>query len=83
MATAKNMNSISSQEKLAQAYHLAGEAAADAVGNVKEQAKATLEANKERATEVADKAESVIKERPLLSVGCAFVAGWAISKLLK
>ncbi|MDN4504276.1 hypothetical protein QX776_17845 [Alteromonadaceae bacterium BrNp21-10] len=73
----------SSQEKLTEACHLAGEAASDMMDNVKGQAQATYQANKKRAGEVANQAESLIKERPLLSIGCAFVAGWAVSKLLK
>jgi ElaB/YqjD/DUF883 family membrane-anchored ribosome-binding protein len=42
-----------------------------------------LEAGSETVKNKAEQAENMIKERPLLSVGCAFVAGWAISKLIK
>lgn len=87
MATAKNpsstSNSNTNQDKFKQAYTLAGEAASDMVDSVKDRAQNQYDVNKQRASDVADKAENVIKERPLLSVGCAFLAGWAVSKLLK
>lgn len=76
-------STIEGQDKLAQAYHLAGEAASDMIGSVKQQAKTQLDVNKERANDVAGKAEALIKDRPLLSIGCAFAAGWVVSKLLK
>lgn len=82
MAIAKSPNT-SGQEKLKQAYHLAGEAAQDAASNLKERAKSSVESNKQRAEDVVHKAENSIKKHPLMSVGCAFLAGWAISKLLK
>ncbi len=86
MATSKaatKHDSETGQEKFSQAYRLAGEAAADMVNGVKGQAKVALDENKERAADMAGRAESLIKERPLLSIGCAFVAGWAVSKILK
>ncbi|WP_250459474.1 hypothetical protein [Microbulbifer litoralis] len=83
MATAKSAHNTSSQEKLRQAYHLAGEAAQDAAGNLRARAKSSVESNKHRAEDVVKKTESSIKKHPLMSVGCAFLAGWAISKLLK
>ncbi len=81
-STAKK-EALEGKEKFSEAYHLAGEAAADLVSGIKDHAKVTLEENKDRAIDMSEKAESLIKERPLLSVGCAFLAGWAVSKILK
>ncbi|WP_346838937.1 hypothetical protein [Microbulbifer sp. SAOS-129_SWC] len=82
MATAKDPNS-SGPEKLRQAYHLAGEAAHDAADNLKARAKSSVDSNKERAENVMHKAEDSIRKHPLMSVGGAFLVGWAISKLMK
>lgn len=96
MATAKAPNSgtHSSREKLNKAYHLAGEAAHDTADQVKARARATadnvkartqesMEKGKQRAHDVAERAENSIKAHPLVSVGCAFAAGWLIAKILK
>lgn len=50
---------------------------------MKEAVHETLEASSESVKNTSEKAENIIKERPLLSVGCAFLAGWAVSKLIK
>lgn len=87
-------NSGTTRDKLHQAYHLAGEAAQDTAANVKMRARETadtmkartrhgMEKGKQRAQDVAEKAESSIKAHPLVSVGCAFAAGWLIAKILK
>lgn len=82
MATAKSPYG-NSQEKLKQAYNLAGEAAHDAADSLKARARSSVEANKKRATDLADRAETSIRQHPVLSVSCAFAAGWLIAKLLK
>jgi ElaB/YqjD/DUF883 family membrane-anchored ribosome-binding protein len=82
MATAKKTTETP-QEQLEEAYHLAGQATSDAVGAVKEQAKEKLEAGGESIQQATQSAENMIKKRPLLSIGCAFLAGWAVSKLIK
>lgn len=82
MATAKSPHN-SSREKLHQAYNLAGEAAHDTAESLKARAQNSMESGKQRAADVAEKAESSIREHPVLSVSCAFVAGWLIAKLLK
>lgn len=98
MASAKSPNSgaglESGREKLHQAYNLAGEAAHDTAAHVKTRARETaesvkahtresMEKGKERAHDVAERAENSIKAHPLISVGCAFAAGWLIAKILK
>ena len=84
MATSKaKTKTQSSQEKIEDAYHLAEEAASDTVDSLKIQAKEKLGESSEKIKEVTNQTESMIKERPLLSVGCAFLAGWAVSKLIK
>lgn len=50
---------------------------------MKEHAKEKLEVGAENIQQATKSAENVIKERPLLSIGCAFLAGWAVSKLIK
>jgi ElaB/YqjD/DUF883 family membrane-anchored ribosome-binding protein len=83
MATAKSPQHNSGREKLQQAYHLAGEAASDTAGQLKARAKSSVQTNKKRAADIEKKMESSIKEHPILSVGCALVAGWVIAKLMK
>ncbi|AWF79954.1 hypothetical protein BTJ40_03490 [Microbulbifer sp. A4B17] len=83
MATARSPHTNSSREKLQQAYNLAGEAATQAAGSLKERARSSVESQRQRATDVMEKAESSLRERPILAVGCAFVVGWAIAKLFK
>lgn len=98
MASVKSPNSDSGihsgREKLHQAYNLAGEAAHDTAAHVKTRARETadqvktrtresMEKGKQRAHDVAERAENSIKAHPLVSVGCAFAAGWLIAKILK
>lgn len=96
MATAKSPNSgtHTTRDKLHQAYNLAGEAAHDTAEqvkarahdtaeNVKARTRASVEQGKQRAQDVAERAENSIKAHPLVSVGCAFAAGWLIAKILK
>ncbi|WP_295802290.1 hypothetical protein [uncultured Microbulbifer sp.] len=84
----------SGREKLSQAYHLAGEAAHDTAEHMKARARETadsvktrtrdsMEKGKQRAHDVTERAENSIKAHPLVSVGCAFAAGWLIAKILK
>ncbi|WP_323846882.1 hypothetical protein [Microbulbifer magnicolonia] len=83
MATAKAPTNTGSQEKLRQAYHLAGEAAHDTADHLKARAKSSIESSKQRAVDAEHRVESSIKAHPVLSVSCAFAAGWLIAKLLK
>ncbi|ENL1285100.1 hypothetical protein AB4T36_001158 [Vibrio parahaemolyticus] len=82
MANTKE-SAVKPQEQFEEAYHLAGQATSEAVGAMKEHAKEKLEVGAENIQQATKSAENVIKERPLLSIGCAFLAGWAISKLIK
>lgn len=93
MATPK-AKTQESQEKIEEAYHLAGEATSEAVNSLKTKAQESLSEGSDKVklamNEGSDKvklatsqAENIIKERPLLSIGCAFLAGWAVSKLIK
>lgn len=93
MATAKAPHN-SGREKFSQAYHLAGEAAHDTAEHVKTRARETadtvkartrdsMEKGKQRAQDVEERVENSIKAHPLVSVGCAFAAGWLIAKLMK
>ncbi|MDW6092539.1 hypothetical protein [Vibrio rhizosphaerae] len=50
---------------------------------IKQQAKEKLEAGAESIQQATKSAENVVKDHPLLSLGCAFLAGWAVSKLIK
>lgn len=71
------------QEKMEEAYHLAEEATSETVNNIKSKAQDSLEEGSDKIKSATDQAENLIKERPLVSIGCAFLAGWAISKILK
>ena len=95
MNTSNKKNStLSSTEKFGQAYELASEAASELVDTAKMKAKNKVEDGKDYANQASDfattqasdatkKAENLIKERPLLSIGCAFAAGWLVSKIMK
>ena len=82
MATPK-AKTQESQEKIEEAYHLAEEATSEAVHSLKNKAQESLSEGSEKVKSVTNQAENIIKERPLLSIGCAFLAGWAVSKLIK
>ncbi|TOQ00579.1 hypothetical protein CGH05_10445 [Vibrio parahaemolyticus] len=82
MANTKE-SAVKPQEQFGEAYHLAEQATSEAVGAMKEHAKEKLEVGAENIQQATKSAENVIKERPLLSIGCAFLAGWAVSKLIK
>lgn len=81
----KNVNkeTIKSQEKFQEAYHLAEEATSDVVGAIKQQAQERANLGADEVKVNAKKVETMIKERPLMAIGCAFVAGLAVSKLIK
>ncbi|QDE30064.1 hypothetical protein [Shewanella polaris] len=71
------------KQKIEDACHLAEEATSEAVNSLKDKTKESLNEGSEKIKSVTNQTESIIKEHPLLSVGCAFLAGWAISKLIK
>ncbi len=83
MATAKAPRSNSSRQKLNQAYHLAGEAATETAQQLTARARSSMLTNRKRVTDLAGKTQTSIKQHPVLSVGCAFAAGWVIAKLFK
>lgn len=83
MATAKASQQNSGRDKLTQAYQLAGEAASETVEQLKKRATTTLKTSKTQAVNFEKRAEDTIKAHPVLSVSCAFAAGWLIAKLLK
>jgi len=82
MATVKTKTQ-DPKEKFGDAYHLAGEATSEAMNSLKDQAKESLNESSEKIKSMASESSEKIKSVPLLSVGCAFLAGWAISKLIK
>lgn len=59
----------------------------DAVGSISgatvANAKTRLSEGKARAMELEEKAEEVVRAKPLVTVGVAFAAGWLISYLLQ
>lgn len=59
----------------------------DAVGSIGSAgaagARVKVEEGKIRAREYGDRAEDFVRERPLVTVGVAFAAGWLVSRLLK
>ncbi|WP_413285242.1 hypothetical protein [Vibrio sp. MA40-2] len=78
-----NTQQSTAKKKAEDAYEKAEEATAETVENIKDQVQEKLEASSESVKNATQQAENLIKERPLLSVGCAFLAGWAVSKLIK
>jgi len=59
----------------------------DAVGSIGNataaNAKVRLNEGKARAIELEERAEEVVKARPLATIGVAFAAGWLVSYLLR
>lgn len=59
----------------------------DAVGSIGNataaNAKVRLNEGKVRALELEERAEEVVRARPLVTVGVAFAAGWLVSYLLQ
>lgn len=59
----------------------------DAVGSIGNattaNAKAYLNEGKARAIELEERAEEVVRARPLVTVGVAFAAGWLVSYLMR
>ncbi|MBD5769449.1 PH domain-containing protein [Marinomonas colpomeniae] len=82
MATEKKPQNTT-QAKVEETRAKAEEATMEAVEKIKTQVKDGIEVSSENIKTATAKAENVIKERPLLSIGCAFLAGWAVSKLIK
>lgn len=87
MATAKQTTAKEtaekSKEQLEEAYELAEKAAFEAVNAIKQETQQKWGESSHQAEQVVHSAGDVIKQRPLLSIGCAFLAGWAVSKLIK
>lgn len=46
-------------------------------------AKARLQEGKLKALELEEKAEEVVKAKPLVTIGIAFAAGWLLSRMLQ
>jgi ElaB/YqjD/DUF883 family membrane-anchored ribosome-binding protein len=46
-------------------------------------AKLKMNESRDKLTAASHRAESTIAEKPLLYVGCAFAAGWLVSRLMK
>ncbi len=80
------MEDISMAEAIAQ-FKEATSSIYDAVGSIGSvtaaNAKARLNEGKARAIELEQKAEDVVKARPLVTVGVAFAAGCLVSYLLQ
>jgi ElaB/YqjD/DUF883 family membrane-anchored ribosome-binding protein len=59
----------------------------DAMGSIKDataaKAKVHLSDGQVRAMELEEKAEEVVKAKPLATIGIAFAAGWLVSQLLQ
>ncbi len=66
-----------------QVYNKAQEAVKETVESMKENAQLNAEAGKEALKNASGVVESTIKEKPFISLGCAFIAGLAIAKVLK
>jgi len=81
-----NLDDISMSEAIAQ-FKQATSSIYDAVGSIGNataaNARVHLNEGKARALELEEKAEEVIKARPLVTLGVAFAAGWLVSYLLQ
>ncbi len=79
------MDDISMAEAIAQ-FKEATSSIYEAVGSIGSataaNAKLRLNEGKARAIELEEKAEEVVRAKPLVTVGVAFAAGWLVSYLL-
>jgi len=80
------LDDISISEAIAQ-FKEATSSIYDAVGSIGSatatNAKMRLNEGRARAMELEERAEEVVKARPLVTVGVAFAAGWLVSYLLQ
>lgn len=80
------LDDISMAEAIAQ-FKEATSSIYDAVGSIGSataaNAKVRLNEGKVRAMELEEKAEEVVRAKPLVTVGIAFAAGWLVSYLLQ
>lgn len=80
------MDDITMSEAIAQ-FKEATSSIYDAVGSIGNataaNAKTRLNEGKERVIELEEKAEEVVRARPLVTVGVAFAAGWLVAQLLR
>jgi ElaB/YqjD/DUF883 family membrane-anchored ribosome-binding protein len=80
------MDDISMAEAIAQ-FKEATSSIYDAVGSIGSataaNAKVRLNEGKARAIELEEKAEELVRAKPLVTVGVAFAAGWLVSYLLQ
>lgn len=80
------LDDISLSEAIAQ-FKEATSSIYDAVGSIGSataaNAKVRLSEGKARAIELEEKAEEVVRAKPLVTVGVAFAAGWLVSYLLQ
>ncbi|MDO3388512.1 hypothetical protein QWI17_21880 [Gilvimarinus sp. SDUM040013] len=87
--TAKKSNSVSDNAEVVEAINQIKEASNSvyqAFGSLSEAGKATareaLDEGRAKATDYGQKAESVVREKPVVAVGVAFAAGWLVSRML-
>lgn len=82
----EKLNDITMAEAISQ-FKEATSSIYDAVGSIGSattaNAKVRLNEGKVRAMELEEKAEEVVRARPLVTVGVAFAAGWLVSHLLQ
>jgi ElaB/YqjD/DUF883 family membrane-anchored ribosome-binding protein len=80
------MDDISMADAIAQ-FKEATSSIYDAVGSIGSataaNAKVRLNEGKARAIELEEKAEELVRAKPLVTVGVAFAAGWLVSYLLQ
>ncbi len=85
-AVDEKLNDITMAEAISQ-FKEATSSIYDAVGSIGNataaNAKVRLNEGKARAIELEEKAEEVVRARPLVTVGVAFAAGWLVSHLLQ
>jgi len=88
--TTQSSNGKNSEATMSSAIDQVKEATSsiyDAIGAMgsatSENAKLQLEKSKLHAQEASEKAESLVREKPLVAVGLAFAAGWLVSRYLQ
>ncbi|MBF9003298.1 MULTISPECIES: hypothetical protein [Vibrio] len=79
----EKMQHTTTGEKIDDVRTKAEELTKEAAETIKEETKKNVESSKKALNSVSGSAENMVKDKPFVSIGCAFVAGVVLAKLLK
>lgn len=86
---AQNQKAAAAESAARNAADHAADAASDTYGEIKKQAQSAIDSGRRRLHDVAEEGKaqlenvsSIVRDRPLLSLGVAFAAGCIVGRLL-